>query len=382
MTTAAHGAQSTGGSVCGLWPTQRDEAMSLEGWLALSRAELRPAQALALLERFPSPAELLAASASEWRAVCPLSPSEERRLRDAAQAPVDADARKLEELGGHIVTIRDLHYPPLLRQIHGAPPVLYVRGELQDCDGRAVALVGTRRASPYGRLVAETLGRELAAAGVTVVSGLALGIDSAAHEGALKIGRTIGVAACGLDVTYPPSNHQLITRVASQGAVLTEFHIGARPERWRFPARNRIISGLSLATVVVEAPEGSGALITADHALDQGRDVFAVPGAVNTVQSRGTHQLLKQGAKLVETVDDILEELDLPAAPKRAQPEPDDLSQEERRVLASLTLNQKDVDSLIEETRLPSAQINAALTILELRGLVRRMPGNSFVRVH
>jgi len=356
--------------------------MSLEAWLALSKAELRPAQALALLERFPSPADLLAATPPEWRAVCPLSPSEERRLSDAAREPVDQDIRKLEELGGHIVTIRDFHYPALLRQIHGSPPVLYIRGELQECDQRAVAIVGTRRASPYGRLVAETLARELAAAGVTVVSGLALGIDGAAHEGALKTGRTLGVAACGLDVTYPPSNHQLILRVAAKGAVITEFPLGARPERWRFPARNRIISGLSLATVVVEAPEKSGALITADHALDQGRDVFAVPGAVNTVQSRGTHQLIKQGAKLVETVDDILEELDLPARPKSVDTEPEDLSQEERDVLAQLSLQQRDVDSLIEELRLTSSQINVILTILELRGLVRRMPGNNFVRVH
>ncbi|UCH35746.1 MAG: DNA-processing protein DprA [Armatimonadota bacterium] len=356
--------------------------MALEAWLALSRAELRPAQALALLERFPSPDDLLAASAGEWRAVCPLSPSEERRLRDAAQAPADDDLRKLEELGGHIVTIRDLHYPPLLRQIHGSPPILYVRGEIQDCDQRAIAIVGTRRASPYGRLVAETLGRELARAGLTVISGLALGIDSAAHEGALQAGRTVGVCACGLDVTYPPSNHALIGRVVEHGAVIPEFPLGARPERWRFPARNRIISGLALATVVVEAPEKSGALITADHALDQGRDVFAVPGAVNTVQSRGTHLLIKQGAKLVETVDDILDELDLPAAPKRPEPPVEDLSQEESDILARLSLQQTDVDSLIVETQLPSSQVNAILTILELRGLVRRMPGNNFVRVH
>jgi len=356
--------------------------VSLEGWVALSRAELRPAQALALLERFHTPDELLAGSPSAWRAVCPLSESEERRLRDAAQAPVAEDLRKLGELGAHIVTIRDLHYPALLRQIYGSPPVLYVRGEIQERDHRAVAIVGTRRASPYGRLVAETLARELAAAGVTVVSGLALGIDSAAHTGALQAGRTIGIAACGLDVTYPPSNRGLIDRVAAQGAVISEFPLGARPDRWRFPARNRIIAGMALGTVIVEAPEGSGALITADHALDQGREVFAVPGAVNTVQSRGTHQLLKQGAKLVETVDDILEELDLPAAPRREEPKVDDLSPAEKNLLALLTLHQKDVDLLILESDLPSSQVNAILTMLELRGLVRRMPGNNFVRVH
>ena len=350
--------------------------------MRLSKAELRPAQALALLERFTSPEELLAASPAQWRAVCPLAPSEERRLRDAGQTAVQPDLRKLEELNAHLLTIRDLHYPALLRQIHGPPPVLYLRGEIEERDHRAIAIVGTRRASPYGRLVAETLGRELAAAGVTVVSGMALGIDSAAHEGALKAGRTIGVAACGLDVIYPPSNHALIGRVAAQGAVISEFPLGARPEPWRFPARNRIISGIALATVVVEAPEGSGALITADHALDQGREVFAVPGAVNTVQSRGTHLLIKQGAKLVETVDDILEELDLPAAPKRAEPAIADLSEAERGVLSLLTLHQKDVDALIQETQLPSSQVNVILTMLELRGLVRRMPGNNFVRVH
>ncbi len=357
-------------------------AVSLEGWVALSKAELRPAQALALLERFATPEELLAAGAAAWRRVCPLAPSEERRLLDAAQAAVAADLRKLQELGAHIITIRDLHYPALLRQIYGPPPVLYVRGEPREQDHRAVAIVGTRRASPYGRLVAETLGRELAAAGVTVISGLALGIDSAAHTGALQAGRTIGVAACGLDVNYPPSNRDLVERVAAQGAVITEFPLGAQPERWRFPARNRVIAGMALGTIVVEAPEGSGALITADHALDQGREVFAVPGAVNTIQSRGTHQLLKQGAKLVETVADVLEELDLPAAPKRDQPRVEDLTPSEHNLLSLLTLHQKDVDSLILESRLPSSQVNAILTMLELRGLVRRMPGNSFVRVH
>lgn len=356
--------------------------MSIEGWLALNRAELRPAQALALLERFPDPQELLAASPSAWRSVCPLSESEERRLHDAAQAPVTEDLRKLEQLGAHIVTIRDLHYPALLRQIYGPPPVLYVRGEIEEHDHRAVAVVGTRKASPYGKLIAETLGRDLAAAGITVVSGLALGIDSAAHSGALQAGRTIGVAACGLDVSYPPSNRGLVERIASQGAVITEFPLGTRPDPWRFPARNRIISGLALGTIVVEAPQRSGALITADHALDQGREVFAVPGAVNTVQSRGVHQLLKQGAKLVETVDDVLEELGLPAAPQREEPKVYDLSATEQEVLSCLTLHPKDVDTLIQELRLASSQVNSVLTTLELRGLVRRMPGNNFVRVH
>src|SRR5437016_13292528 len=208
------------------------------------------------------------------------------------------------------IEISDVRYPALLRNITDPPPVLYVDGELEPVDIQAVAIVGSRHATLYGIRIARTLAEQLSRLGFTIVSGMARGIDRVAHEGALAAGgRTLAVLGCGLDVAYPPDHTQLRAQVAKAGALLTEFPLGSPPLAAHFPRRNRILSGLSLGVVVVEAAEGSGSLITAKLAAEQGREVFAVPGPIDAPTSRGTHGLLKQGAKLTETVDDILEEL-------------------------------------------------------------------------
>jgi DNA processing protein len=238
-------------------------------------------------------------------------------------------------------------------------------------------------------MASETLGRDLAARGLTVVSGLAVGADAAAHRGALSAGgRTIGVLACGIDVNYPRDTLDLRARMVQQGAVISEVPLGTPAQRTRFHSRNRLISGLSLGVVVTEAPERSGALITANCAADQGRHVFAVPGSFNSEFSRGAHALLRDGARLVESVEDILDELQL-AAPVGAavadaaeqQPPAAGLAGDEQSIFGALSLQQKHVDEIIQECRIPSSRASAGLLMLELKGFVRRLPGNMFMRV-
>jgi DNA processing protein len=301
--------------------------------------------------------------------------------------------------GVRLVAHADPAYPPALREIHDPPPLLYCRGTLEASDRLAIALVGSRRCTPYGLRVAEKLARSLARAGITVVSGLARGIDAAAHRGALKAGgRTLAVVANGLDRTYPPEHEELAAQVAGSGAVLSEMPMRQEPIAGLFPQRNRIIAGLSLGVVVIEAAPRSGSLLTAQHAMEQNREVFAVPGPVDSLSSRGCHQLLRDGAKLVETVDDIVEELapaireqvrtlavEEPAEPEASPPAsttaaPRGLSGLELKILEQLDDLPKPADALIAATGLAASQVMATLSILEMRRLVRRVPGNQFVR--
>ncbi len=271
-------------------------------------------------------------------------------------------------------------YPPALRTIPDPPARLYVRGRLREEDRLAVAVVGARRASPYGVAVARRLASDLARCGVTVVSGLARGIDAAAHEGALEAGgRTVAVLGCGPDVVYPPEHARLMAKIIASGAVLSEHPPGTPPLRHHFPRRNRLISGLSLGVVVVEGRADSGALITADCALEQGREVFAVPGPVTSPTSALPHRLVQQGAKLVRGVEDILEELRLPVR----VPPPGATSQlagAEEAVYARLTLDPQHLDAVALQCGLPVAEVSRALVALELRGLVRALPGLRYVR--
>jgi DNA processing protein len=273
-------------------------------------------------------------------------------------------------------------YPAALRMIADAPRCLYIRGHMTDADRVAVAIVGTRRASPYGIAVAEWLGRELARCGVTIVSGLARGVDAAAHRGALAgSGRTIAVLGCGIDVVYPPEHRRLMAQIIESGAVLSEFSPGTPPLRHQFPRRNRLISGLALGVVVVEGRARSGAVITADCALDQGREVFAVPGSIFDETSRTPHRLLQQGATLVTRVEDILDELGLTALRLLASAGPSAaLEGIEAGVYAQLSLQPQHPDTLALRCRLPVAEVNRALTLLELRGLARAVPGQRYVR--
>lgn len=278
-----------------------------------------------------------------------------------------------------VLTPRDPGYPRALLSISDPPQTLYVRGRLAEADRIAVAVVGSRRATPYGVAVAEWLGRELVRSRVTVISGLARGIDAAAHRGALRgSGRTIAVLGSGVDVVYPPEHARLVEHIAEAGAVLSEYPPGTPPLKHQFPKRNRLISGLALGVVVVEGREDSGALITADCALEQGREVFAIPGPVFAQTSVLPHRLLQQGAKLVATVEDILEELHLPhlSAPAPTAV----LEGTEALVFAQLSLEALHIDALALCCALPVADVGRALLALELRGLVRMLAGQRYVR--
>src|SRR6059036_259205 len=284
--------------------------------------------------------------------------------------------------------LADEHYPAWLRTIPDPPPVLYCDGSMEPGDRQAVAIVGSRQATPYGLRVTDALARELSRLGFTIVSGFARGIDAAAHRAALASGgRTVAVLGCGLDVDYPSGHASLHAEIAGSGAVLTEFAPGTPPRATNFPRRNRIISGLALGVVVVEAADDSGSLITARLALEQGREVFAVPGPIDVPTSRGPHGLLKQGAKLVETVDDIVEELlpqldrplqTLKTEPIAALPEHVELSPSERTVLEVMSREPLHLDDLTERSRLTTPAVAGILLGLELKALVKQLPGQRY----
>jgi DNA processing protein len=301
-----------------------------------------------------------------------------------AELNLREELARLQEQDIKYVTIEDGEYPRLLRNIFDPPPALFVRGSLSRLGEQAVAVVGSRRPTPYGLAVAEKLGEELARAGLAVVSGMARGIDSAAHRGALAAGgMTVAVLGCGVDVVYPRENRRLMEEIIRSGAVVSEFPPGSPPEAWHFPVRNRIISGLSRATVVVEAAEKSGALITADLALEQGREVMAVPGPVTSPQSRGPNQLIKQGARLVEGAEDILEELGMTclfSAGERQSPALPRLTADEEAVYGTLSTEPLPVDVVVEKTGLAVQQVLSALMFLEVKGLVRQFPGRLYAR--
>ena len=299
----------------------------------------------------------------------------------------DGELRLAQAAGCAVVAPGEPGFPGPLREIPDPPQVLYIKGSWLAEDETAVAIVGSRHASLYGQEVAQQLAYELAVRGVTVVSGLARGIDAAAHRGALDAGgRTLAVLGHGLSMVYPPEHDALAGRIVESGALLSEYPMRAEPAPWNFPRRNRLISGLSLGVVVVEAAHRSGALITADAALAQGRDVFAVPGKIHALNSEGTHALLKQGARLVTSVQDILEELRLvPVAPINRIGLPDGAgaaaaSDDERALLAQLDAREpSDLDALAIKTRLPVAACASALLRLELKRLVKQLPGKRFV---
>lgn len=337
------------------------------------------------LSHFGSAAGILGAGTEKLSRIRGLGPDTAAAIQSLAPEGIwEAESNRAQDVGGSIITLLDPGYPERLRQIPDPPPVLYMRGNLLPADQEAVAVVGSRTTTPYGRLSAEKLARELAGAGITVVSGLARGIDSCAHRGALEGGgRTIAVLGSGLDRLYPPENRQLAERIAAAGALLTEFPFGQTPDKWHFPLRNRVISGLSLGVVVVEAAVQSGALITADLALEQGREVFSVPGNISSPKSTGTNRLIKQGAKLVENVTDITEEFPhLASRSKEAVDHPlPTLSQEEEAILSRLGSDPLSIDEVIRSSPVPSSQTVSLLTTLELKGLVRQFSGKLFVKV-
>jgi len=352
-------------------------------WLAWARV-LWPKQRHVFLlgEYFGSLKAAWEAPVEELAAVPQLAPFvSEIAARRAVTDPV-AEQEAVDACGVRFVTWDEPGYPEPLRNICDPPPVLFYNGKWEPADAVAVAIVGSRQATPYGRAVAARLAEELAGVGVTVVSGMARGIDTAAHKGALEAGgRTIAVLGTGLDVIYPRENTKLMGAIAASGAVLTEFWPGTPPEAWHFPMRNRLISGLARGVVVVEAGEKSGALITADLALEQGREVMAVPGNVTSRLSRGTNRLIKEGARLVESAADVLEELGLTSLFPRdkagkALPK---LNKEEEMVWRLVEEEPLHEEDIIGRTGLAPEKVMAALAFLEIKGLVRRLPGKFYV---
>ncbi|OPY59058.1 MAG: hypothetical protein A4E55_00427 [Pelotomaculum sp. PtaU1.Bin035] len=338
-----------------------------------------------LIEHFGSPRVAWEASEKELSGAPGLSAEGLAGLiHRKAGLDLDERAAKLEYSGISFVCYSDPGYPEKLLSIFDPPPVIFIRGHLKSTDSLAVSVVGSRKPSPYGQLVTEKLTKDLAAVGVTVVSGMARGIDTIAHKGALAgCGRTLAVLGCGLDVVYPRENKRLMEQIAANGAVISEFPPGTPPEAWHFPVRNRIISGLTLGTVVVEAGERSGALITADFALEQGRDVMAVPGNIVNPLSRGPHRLIKQGARLVEGAGDILDELGMEKlfpVPQSGGEGSVKMSVEEETLYRLLSLDPVSLDELIDKSGFIPQKVMAALMYLEIKGLTKQLPGKFYTR--
>ena len=343
----------------------------------------------ALLDRFGAAEAVLAAAPSQLREVPGIGPKLAHRLA-AARDEVDV-AQVLATCRQHAIQIlsdTDPAYPRLLLEIHDPPGVLFVQGQIRPEDALSIAIVGSRHATHYGLAQAERLAASLARAGLTIVSGLARGIDAAAHRGALSAGgRTIAVLGSGLLNIYPPEHRGLAEQVAAQGALVSEAPPHSPPMAGAFPQRNRIISGFSMGVIVVEASTRSGALISARHAMEQGRDVFAVPGRVDNRLAQGCHRLIRDGAKLVETADDVLEELGPLVAPavqadgrEIHHPAELALNELEQQVLSAVSNEPTTVDAVVVASKLPVQQVLATLSVLEMRRLVRRLSGNLVMR--
>ena len=354
-------------------------------WLALNAIPgFGPVLIKALLDRFGHPKRIFEASRRELARVDGIGERLAGMIKETdIRGTVHRELKLIEKLNASIVTIKDPSYPNNLRQIYDSPPLLYVRGDLQPMDDLAVSMVGSRLASNYGRMITERIAGDLARHGVTIVSGMARGIDSASHRGALSVGgRTIAVLGCGIDIVYPRENRHLFEEIMAHGAVISEFPMSTPPEGVNFPRRNRIISGLSLGVVIVQATSRSGSLITARLALEQNRDVFAVPGNIGMAGSQGTNRLIKQGAKLVESAEDILEEILPRFRHQWSASEDRDLSleEEEERVFCLLEDEPMHIDSIIAQTRMSASRVSTILLQLELRGLVQQLSGKRFVK--
>ena len=357
-------------------------------WIALSQVKgLGGVSFKKLAAHFVDPTRVFSASAEELQQVPGLDKSViEGLVNFSGWEQIETEIRRIRQAEVTIVPFTDVRYPARLRMIADPPPFLYVKGEIRAEDDKAVAVVGSRSASDYGRKVTRDLSRGLAALGFTVVSGLARGIDGTAHETALGCGgRTIAVLGSGVDRAYPPEHAALYRRISQNGAVVSELPVGTRPMAFNFPPRNRLISGLSLGVVVVEATEKSGSLITAALALEQGREVFAVPGEVGSSRSRGAHRLIRQGAKLVETVEDIVEEI-APQLLTRAGEQakdgrrglPQNASEEVKKIFHLLQERSLQIDEVIESSGFSPAKVSEVLLDLELQGYLRQLPGKRY----
>jgi DNA processing protein len=353
-----------------------------------------------LIKHFGSAERALGASASALTKIDGIGlKTAEQIAATRDKFETDAELELAEKLGIWLINIEDKRYPPVLKQIYDPPPVLYIKGSLSRQDNLAIAIVGTRRCSLYGQEQASRLAHLLSSAGFTIISGMARGIDTAAHHGALSAGgRTIAVQGCGLANIFPPENKKLFELIAESGACISELPLRYEPLSENFPPRNRIIAGLSLGTIVIEAGLNSGALITANAAMENNREVMAVPGKIDSPASSGPHLLIKQGAKLIESVEDVMEALGYigeqlqsyaGASAKKASEKAEaplfdasqfNLSGDEKTIYDCLDKEPLHIEQIITDTDLPPGSINAGLISLRLKGLIKQLPGNLFLR--
>ncbi len=355
----------------------------LRYWVGFNRvAGIGPARLRALLDHFGDIGRAWEATPAEWREIGLDRRSIQNLLTARQELDLDRETQRVEDAELLALTWNDPRYPRLLLQIENPPPLLYVRGNLEEADDWALAVIGTRRASAYGREVTRRLAGELATAGLTIVSGLALGIDGEAHTAALDAGgRTLAVLGSGADIIYPPEHRRLAERIADNGALISEYPLGTPPEAHNFPARNRIISGISRAVLVTEAGAGSGALITARFAGEQGREVFAVPGSILTRRHAGANALISNGATPALASEDILRALQLEMLPQKRQvrqnlaTEPGELD-----LLRFLSDEPRHIDEIGRAAGQPISQISSLLTLMELKGLVRQVGGMHYVK--
>lgn len=341
-----------------------------------------PVRTRQLVDHFGSPEAAWKATERELRATGLSSDLCAAIAKRRTDINLDREVENLDRHGVRAIPMDHTDYPRLLRHIPAQPTVLYIKGSYDPIDDLAIGIVGTRRSTTYGRDVTRKLSAELAAAGVTIVSGLARGIDSYAHDAALVAGgRTLAICGCGLDTVYPPQNRRLAERIIENGALISEYPVGVPPDGPHFPARNRIISGLSRGVLVIEAPRRSGALITTNFALEQGRDVYAVPGSAMSRQSEGCHELIRSGAALVTSAEHILEDLNVTASQSAVQsrmvlPETD----AEKMLLACIGAEPRHINELSMDTGLPIHEANGTLLTMELKGLIRQSGAQHYVR--
>jgi DNA processing protein len=364
---------------------------SREALVALNMVEgIGPIRVRSLLDHFGDAPAILRASRAQLLQVQNIGADTAEAIATwEKKVDLSGELQRIKDYGCQILTQTDETYPELLRQIYDPPVVLYMKGALATKDKNAVAMVGSRQTTHYGLEVARKLGYQLAYVGVTVVSGGARGIDTAAHQGALSAkGRTVAVLGTGINIIFPPENVELYERIAANGAVITQFPFNRPADKQSFPIRNRIVAGMTLGTVVVEANLTSGALITSNFATEYGRQVFAVPGRIDSPRSKGCHELIKKGAKLCEGVEDILTEFEylFPASNRPLELGENgvlpalDLSENEQKVFAVMDKEERNVDEVIRESGLPSSAVSVALFSLEMKHLVRQLPGKMFVR--
>lgn len=349
---------------------------------------LGPARIRRLLDHFGSAERVLTARRDELAAALPRTGAETIDLIHDWENRVDlaGELARIREFGAKVVTLEDDEYPPLLREIHDPPIVLYVWGTLLERDRHAISVVGSRKTTVYGVETAKKLSYQLAYAGHTIVSGLARGIDTAAHQGALAAkGRTIAVLGCGLMCLYPPENQALAEKISESGAVVSEFPMTFPPDVYTFPQRNRIVAGWSEGLLVIEAGLKSGALITAGQAAEQGRSIYAVPGPIDRPHSAGSNRLIQQGAKLVTSAADILEDLQilLPEKPslQTTAAQTLEFTQNERLVYDAIGEGETSLNQISEKSHLPPGVVSSTLLALEMKRLVKQLPGQHFIKL-